>query len=247
MSSFDITVIVTAHDETVVSGPTMRSAESAIIAAEARGFGVERLIAMDGPTAECRDYFSQTKFYKWKMIEYDFCDPYRTRNASVEAARGRWIAFLDADDLFSENWLMLGGERMAQAEKDGEKAIVHPEINWIFDGAHSVSVKPEQEEEYFTPYYFYFANYYAMLCMAPRRAVLEIPYGFRDLESGFGYQDWQWNIETMAAGWRHVVARDTIIFVRRRDMSISVENRQRKTVIRSLEPMAIDRVGKLAH
>lgn len=246
MPGFDITIIVTAHDETVVSGPSMRSAESAIDAAEARGLRVERLIAMDAPTAECRAYFSQVRFHRWKRTEHDFRDPYRTRNASAEAARGRWIAFLDADDLFSQNWLLLAGERMARAERDGEKAIVHPEINWIFDGAHSVSVKPAQDEAYFSPYYFYFANYYAMLCMAPRRAILEIPYGSRDLASGFGYQDWQWNIETMAAGWRHVVARDTILFVRRRDLSVSVENVRRKTVIRGLEPMAIDQVAKLA-
>ncbi len=76
---------------------------------------------------------------------------------------------------------------------------------------------------------------------------MEVPYGYRDLKGGFGYQDWQWNIETMAAGWRHVVARDTIIFVRRRDMSVSVENMQNKTIIRSLEAMAIDRIRKLGY
>ncbi len=171
MRGFDITLVVTAHDETVVSGPSMRSAETAISAAEAGGFRVERLIALDAPTLECRAYFSQASFHAWKRMEYDFLDPYRTRNASVEAARGRWIAFLDADDLFSENWLVLAAERMAQAEKGGEKAIVHPEINWFFDGANSVFVKPAQDEESFTPYYFYFANYYAMLCMAPKRVL----------------------------------------------------------------------------
>ena len=32
----------------------------------------------------------------------------RVRNALVPRATGRYIAFLDADDLFSENWLAEG-------------------------------------------------------------------------------------------------------------------------------------------
>jgi hypothetical protein len=76
--------------------------------------------------------------------------------------------------------------------------------------------------------------------------ILDIPHTTRDLDDGFGYQDWQWNIETMAAGWRHVIARDTIIFKRRRDDSLVVQNQRRQAMIRTIESMAIDRVSRLA-
>ncbi len=46
MPNVDISVIVTAHNETVVAGPTVLSAEAACRAAEAGGFSVERLIVL---------------------------------------------------------------------------------------------------------------------------------------------------------------------------------------------------------
>ncbi len=241
----DLTVAVTAHDETLIAGPSMHSAEEAISAVEAEGYRVERIIGIDVATDECRAFFSQQMYSDWRIVECDFADPFKTRNAIVEMASGRWISFLDADDLFSKNWLITAARRLKEAETAGEKIIVHPELNWLFENAEVVFVKPPQRDDLFTPYYLYFQNYYDMLCMAPRSAALEIPYGYRDLTNGFGYQDWQWNIETMAAGWIHEVVKDTVIFKRRRDTSVSVENMQRSCVIRSLEPMAIDNIRKL--
>jgi hypothetical protein len=49
----------------------------------------------------------------------------------------------------------------------------------------------------------------------------------------------------MAAGWKHVVVRDTIIFKRRRDFSLVTESRNRASIIRALPAMAIDRIRDL--
>ncbi|PPD00688.1 MAG: hypothetical protein CTY31_06295 [Hyphomicrobium sp.] len=245
MISADLTVIVTAQTETVVAGPAMRSAEIAIGNAEAAGFVIERVISLDKASHLCREYFQQSAFAAWKKVEYDFADPYITRNASVENSLGRWIAFLDADDLFSENWLVTSAKLLVELEGSGGNVIVHPEINWIFDGAIYVFAKLSQDDLLFYPEYFYLDNPYDMLCMAPRKAYLEIPYVKRDVNNGFGYGDWQWNIETMASSWRHVIAENTIIFKRRRDTSVFLESSLRKSVIHQIEPMAIDRLKKL--
>ncbi|MCV0396080.1 MAG: glycosyltransferase family 2 protein [Rhizobiaceae bacterium] len=245
MSGFDITVAVTAHNESVVAGPTMRSAEAAIAEAEAAGYTIERLVGLDRPTPECAQFFGQPDLSAWSLSEHDFGDPFRVRNAIAERASGKYIAFLDADDLYSENWLAMAARRLDEAERADERVIVHPELNWIFESSEVVFVKPDQDSYLFNPYYLYFANYYDMLSMAPRQALIEKPYGPRDIQNGFGYQDWQWNVETMGLGWKHVVVKDTVIFKRRRAMSVSVENVQRKAVIRAMEPLAIDRVNLL--
>jgi hypothetical protein len=245
MKEFDITVAVTAHSETVVAGPTMRSAELAIRAAEADGFRVERLIGLDAASELCAGFFTQPAFDGWKKAEFDVRDLGRARNELAKIARGESIAWLDADDLFSENWLVAGGRLLAEAHQSRTKIIVHPEMNWMFDTAPSAFVKPMQTDPLFTPHYFNFMNYYDSMCLTPREAVLEIPYTHYDFASGFAFEDWPWNIETMVAGWEHVIARDTVIFKRRRDASLVVTSGQRRTIIWPVEQMAIDKVSVL--
>ena len=241
----DLSVILTAHDETLVCGPTITSANAAVAAAEAAGITVERIVALDNATPETRAWYAQPALDGWTRLDFEEGDLGRVRNAVLPLSKGRFIAFLDADDIFSENWLREGVLRLRAAEEAGERAIAHPELNWLFDGATSVYLKPDQDEPLFTPWHFYAMNYYDSLCMCPREAHLEHPYVHRDIPNGLSYQDWHFSIETMGAGWKHVSARDTIIFKRRRDESLVGESRNRRSLVRQLEPMAIDRVRDL--
>ncbi|CUH82631.1 glycosyltransferase [Tropicibacter naphthalenivorans] len=242
----DLSVILTAHDETLVSGPTLAAADAAIALAEADGITVERIITLDNATPQTRAYFTQDRLSHWTKIDAQEGDLGRVRNHIVPQTRGRYIAFLDADDLFSENWLRDGVRRLRALDKQGYRAIAHPELNWLFDGAQAVFLKPDQDDPLFLPQHFYFMNYYDSLCMAPREAHLEHPYVHRDIPAGLSFQDWQFSIETMAAGWRHVNAPDTIIFKRRRDESLVSQSRARRALVRFQDAMRIDRVTDLA-
>ncbi len=245
MTAAHITVAVIAHSETIVAGPAMHSAERAILAAEAEGLRVERLIGLDAASRECRAFFAQPVFASWKIEEIDAGDVSAMRNRVVEIATGRWMACLDAGDLFSENWLVASAGRLAEAERRGERVIVHPELQWVFGDIGGVHASLEEPDPLFSPHFFYFTNYYDALCMAPRRAVLDIPYRRYDIAGGFAYEGWPWSIETMAAGWRHVAARDTIIFKRWSDVGLTVRSERRRTVIWPLDALAIDRVREL--
>jgi glycosyltransferase involved in cell wall biosynthesis len=243
--STDLTVIVTAHDETAVCGPTMRAADLAVETARARGFSVQTVIGLDAPTEATRRYFHQPRFDHWERRVLQERELGRVRNALVPECDGRYIAFLDADDLFSENWLAEGLVTLQSASERGEHAIAHPELNVIFDGAKTVLLNIDQSSPLFTPHYLYFRHYYDSLCMAPREAHQEIPYVTRDVPNGLSYQDFQFTIESLAAGWRHVVVKDTIIFKRRRDESLVTESNTRKSLVRALPGMAIDRIRGL--
>jgi glycosyltransferase involved in cell wall biosynthesis len=244
--STDLTVVVTAHDETAVCGPTMRAADLAVEAARARGFGVQTIIGLDAPTEETSAYFHQPHFDHWERRVLHERELGRVRNALVPECEGRYIAFLDADDLFSENWLAEGVATLDAAAERGERAIAHPELNVVFDGAKVIHVNIDQKSPLFTPHYLYFRHYYDSLCMAPREAHLQIPYVIRDVPNGLSYQDFQFTIESLEAGWQHVGVRDTIIFKRRRDVSLVTESNLRKSLVRALPAMAIDRVRDLA-
>jgi glycosyltransferase involved in cell wall biosynthesis len=243
--SVDLSLIVTAHDETAVCGPTMRAADLAVAAARERGFTVQTLIGLDTPTEATSSYFHQPRFDHWERRVLQERDLGRVRNALVPECEGRYIAFLDADDLFSENWLAEGVAALEAAAERGESAIAHPELNVVFDGTKTVYVNIDQSSPLFAPEYLYFRHYYDSLCMAPRQAHLDIPYVTRDVPNGLSYQDFQFTIESLGEGWRHRVVKDTIIFKRRRDVSLVTESNIRKSLVRALPAMAIDRIREL--
>lgn len=241
----DLSVILTAHDETLVSGPTVQAADAAIAAARAAGFTVEPMIVLDNATPDCAAWFKQPALDHWTRIDLQEGDLGRARNAAIKISTGAFIAFLDADDLISENWLSEGCKMLAAARDAGQKRIIHPELNWLFDGAKSVYFKPDQDDRMFTPWYFYAMNYYDSMGLAPREAHIEIPYATRDIPNGLSFQDWQFSVETMHAGWRHASAKNTIIFKRRRDNSLVTESRARQAVVRALGGMAVDEIAQL--
>ncbi|MBO0729440.1 MAG: glycosyltransferase family 2 protein [Acidimicrobiaceae bacterium] len=246
MSGTDLTVIVTAHDETVVCGPTMRSADIAVDFARAAGFSVQTVVALDNATEATTEYFHQQAFSQWEKWPTHEGDPGRARNTVMPRTAGRWIALLDADDLFSENWLADGLGVLSAAEERGERVIAHPEVNLMFDGGIALNHNIGQDSPLFTPYFLYARNCYDTLCLSPRQAHLDVPYGGRDIANGLSREDWQYGIETMARGWKHVVVPDTIIFKRRREFGMMTESSSNKALVRSLPEMAIDRVRDLA-
>lgn len=246
MSTPDVTVVVTAHNESAVCGPTMRSAEAAIAAARDAGLSVEPIIALDAATESTRRYFTQSVFDSWQRRAFDVRDLGRVRNAVLPETSGRHVAFLDADDLFSENWLTRGVGMLDAAAGRGEQVIAHPEVNIIFDATTTVLVNLDQDSPLFSPQYLYLRNPYDALCLAPREAYEEIPYRPNDLADGLAFEDWTFALETMERGWVHRIVPDTIIFKRRRDESLVTASTGRRAIVRALPGTAIDRIRGLS-
>jgi hypothetical protein len=245
MSHTDLTLIVTAHDETVVCGPTMRAAEQAVAVARVAGWTVQQVIALDNATPATTAYFLQSRFAQWEHWEMQETDGARLHNNLVQRADGRSIAYLRAGDLFSENWLAAGLALLAAAEGRGERAIAHPELDIVFDGVNQIVQNIEQDSPLFTPHFLQVRNYYDSLGLTPRQAHVEVPYVSRDLRNGSSSLDWQFAIETMSRGWKHVVVPDTIVFKRRGEASLASESRSRGPLVRSVPELAIDRLGDL--
>lgn len=240
----DLTLILTAHAETLVAGPTVQSAEVAVVGARDRGYSVQLLLVLDRPTEHTLAYFDRPRFAEWTRVVVDHGDQGLARNAAIRHAEGRFVAFLDADDIFSENWLV---EALDVVAGDGarERIIATPELAIIFDRAVAVNRNLDQDSPLFTPYYLYLRGYYDALCVAPRQAHVDVPYASRDIAGGFAVEDLQFSVEAMARGYRHVVVRDTIIFKRRRTGSMLTQRHARRAMIRSLPEMAIDRIRRL--
>ena len=223
----------------------MRSADLAVATARERSYSVETILALDNATPATSDYFHQPRFDHWERWELDERDLGRARNAIVPQTKGRYIAFLDADDLFSENWLAEGIAALDAAAERGERAIAIRSSTSSSTGTRRfartsllfIVVQPAPSLR---------AQLLRLPVHVPARgasngAVRASRHPERPVVPGLAIRD-----RDPVAGMAHLVVQDTIIFKRRRDFSLVVESNARKSIVRSLPEMAIDRVRDLA-
>src|SRR5262249_42049416 len=122
---FDISLVINAHTEGRLLHPTVRSALNAIEYASGDSLSVVLLIVLDRPDPATREYCPRYLAPQARVLEVSVKDPGLARNAGVEAAGGRYTAFLDGDDLFGRNWL-LAAYRAISA--DTRELVLHPSL-----------------------------------------------------------------------------------------------------------------------
>lgn len=212
MTPPDVSAVVLAHREGALAGRTLRSMADAVAMAEAAGLSVELLAVLDTPDPPTRRQFADAAL-PLRLLTCELRDQGAARNLAAAAATGRWIAFLDGDDLWSDNWLIAAH---AAARTAPERAIIHPEFNWLFGGRNDLVVKPGDDDSGFDPHFLRTANYWDAMAFLPRDLALELPFAARDLAAGWALEDWDFNCRALLAGAAHRVAPGTIHFKRRR-------------------------------
>jgi glycosyltransferase involved in cell wall biosynthesis len=225
----DLTVVITAHREAAMAGVTVRSASVAVQRAVAAGLEVERLLLLDNPDRPTQELLAGAVGLGWQLHEVSFADQGLVRNHATALSSGRYLAFLDGDDLWSENWLTAAYE---VCESDPGRVIAHPEVDWFFGSNNNLFFHMDQQDADFDPMFLRVGNYWDALCMAPREAHALHPYSKRAIADGLAYEDWLWNVETMDAGFVHRVVEDTIHFKRRRGSSQTLTASANKSLTR---------------
>ena len=214
---FDISVIITAHREGLLAGVSAQSADAAVDAANSTGLRCERIVVLDRADAATSDLLKGHYGDRARILETDEGDPGLSRNRGVKAASGIHAAFLDADDLWSENWLV-EAHNFVTARPD---VIAHSACNIVF-GAHSMLWwHADSESAGCDPTYLEWMNYWDALAFARRDLLLKYPFVANDLKRGYGHEDWHWNQTTIAHGVPHKPVPETIHFKRRREGSQS--------------------------
>ena len=228
----DIAAIITAHGEGVMAGISFRSLLDSVAVGRDAGLDIEILVMLDNADVATQRAFAEAGRHGARVERVAYADQGLVRNHAVELTTAEYVAFLDADDLWSANWLVDGHRMCAD---DAGRTIAHPELNWFFGNQQNLYFLPDQDDPAWDPAFLRVANPWDALCLAPRAAHLSHPYSRRAVAAGYAYEDWHWNQETVLGGYVHRVVPETIHFKRRRGESQFVTARTRQVLTRPSE------------
>jgi len=203
------------HREGRLAHKTLRSVVRAADAALARGVACELVVVLDRPDRATAEFFEEQSELVDRIETVDFGDPAPARNHGARVASGALLAFIDCDDLVSGNWLAEAVR--ARSELDpGAPVVLHPEWNVVFDAAHVLSRHVPPDDACWRAENFVEHNYWTAPVVVDRETMLRFPYRPHAEGSGFGFEDWDWNLVTLASGVRHRVVAGTRIYIRRK-------------------------------
>lgn len=207
----DLSIIITAHSEGLIAHKTMLSILEAAKKLPA-SVQYEVIISIDNGDVATKSYFNRYgNDDSIKVIHLNYKDLSASRNHAVSESRGKYVSFLDADDLISENWLRDSFLLLKASEQD---VVYHPEYSITFGDDNLLWHKRDSHELAFDTLCLVDNNLWDSPCIAKKSVFMRHPY-FKNGD-GFGYEDKHFNSETLAAGIPHRVVPGTVLFVRRK-------------------------------
>lgn len=219
MHRFDITAVINGHREGLLAPTSLRSMAIATDFAAKAGYSVQLLAILDRPDALTREVFQSAREARanLEIIEVDRGDLGHARNDAVSRAAGRYAAFLDADDLWSKNWLT---EAARLADNDTRDIVWHPEINVYFGTHNHVVLHRGMEHPRFKLASLAHTNLWTALSFVSTELLRRIPYASTDLKNNIGFEDWSWNVEIIKRGGLHKIVPGTSHAIRTKPISL---------------------------
>lgn len=230
--TIDITVTITFHNERELAVPALASLREMVEAARREGIKVEARAVLDNGDDAMRRIIRQHGTFLDDIREVAFGDAAAARNAGTQAASGRYLAFLDGDDLWGTDWLVRA-YRAAEQSDDPARTIWHPAAYLAFWASDcdraSTTAEPndsaltalflQQSDDApgFEPRDLLFESAWTPSCLAPRALHLRFPYRLNDYDRQIGIEDWRFNLETLGHAVRHRVVPDTVHLFRMKE------------------------------
>lgn len=226
----DITVTVNFHREGAFALSALASLNDLVKVARAAGVMVETQAVLDRPDELTRHIIDVRGRWLDQIEEVSVGDLSLSRNAGTSLAHGRFLTFLDGDDLWGEQWLR-AAFAAATAPTAPQEAIWHPEHLYVFSEPHfdivpgpALRLMQSSDTPGFNPAILIFANVWSANTLSRRDLYLRFPYRAVDSKRGIGIDDWSWNLETISAGIHHRVVPGTVHLIRRKRESLDRQN-----------------------
>lgn len=211
-----ISAIVTFHREGILAHNTLTSYAMSRDFFRAEGGDIEFVLVLD-----CADEATSRVVRTHPLldgtetiVDTGVGDAALARNEGLAKATEEYFAVLDGDDLISRRYF---SNHFSEARKLGRNVILHPEMVLSFGMYNTFNWQVDQEGEYFDRPSLLTVNPWICAAFA-HRSVFESVQSVAcyPSETGFGYEDWYWNCETIAKGFVHRLAWGTVYFYRRK-------------------------------
>lgn len=211
----EITVGITASREGLLAHKTMRS----VFRALEHVTNYEIVVHIDNGTEETISYFEHyCDNPKIHVLQNHFGDAGRSRNAIIDAAKGKYVIFVDADDLVSRNYFT---EILNVLKSTKEPIIVHPDqclCFWEDYSSYALLWSSYRSTSRMDAALALFSrNRWPSSFGASRELLKQHPY--IATKNGFGHEDYALNIELSANDIKHLVANQTALFYRQKTVS----------------------------
>ena len=219
-----ITCVLNVHQEGALAEQSFQSILVAAKYASRHGISTRILVVADRPCFQTQSFLDGIPLETAQVITHNIGDLSIVRNLTAASISSTYIAWLDGDDLWSNNWL-LGGFNMLHG--NSAYHIVHPELNLYFDRSVTRILEHTQMQRiYQFQDTLYFKNLWTSTCIARTDIYRDIPYMENLLDKGFGYEDWVWNMDTVRQGYLHGRVPGTVHGIRERQRTLSTISRQ---------------------
>lgn len=219
MPKFDITAVINGHGEGLLAHASLNSLSRSADVAAAAGLRVEMLAVLDKPNALTLQIFEEyaSRREDLRIVRVEHGDLGYARNSAADEANGKWIGFLDADDIWCTDWLVAAHKA---AEADPRNVAWHPEVNVCFGATPNIFLHVDMEDPSFHVAQLAFTNAWTSLVFTSRDFLRSVPYTGTDFKNHIGYEDWGWNISVVNSGGLHKIVPNTSHAIRTRHTSL---------------------------
>ncbi len=208
----DVSLVVTLHDEGTLAYSSLVSIAKSV---HALSRDCETILVLDrvdeGTAATVAEALRRLE-WRCRIENVDFGDPSLSRNFGIAASTAPFVGVVDGDDLISENYL---AAHLEAAESASLPCVIRPALVVTFGAEQSFQLQPDESTNPISRESMLSINPWISAAFAERSILEENPW-HPIVKPGFGYEDWHWNCELMAAGIRNFTAPETTYFYRRR-------------------------------
>lgn len=230
-----VSLVITAHNEGKLVIKALNSVLQNIRASNIEEYEV--IIGLDNPDEVTQNIIDQSEFSSKFIHVYNFKinDVGVVRQNLLGLTKFDHVSFLDADDMWGDNWLL----KSSLFAASHPNAVLHPELTLFFDEKIKyVRKNPDSTSRKFKKEILLFENVWTSSFITPRWVMEKFPMksgSTYDESSPYAYEDWSWFRETLAAGIEHRVVKKTAHFHKIKDSSNTS-----KSILLNKKPWPID-------